>query len=190
MKSPQIALRPQPVPVERRGQVASGRGNAGPELHALRREVEAIVGEPIFPGSINLILNAPLRLRAGAARTFDDGKRMLWPATFNGIDVWVYRWRSCPLHIVEVVSAIHVRSYFQLADGDRVTLGLDAALIEGLRAVDRVIWAMLWLGRERWAYSAEPYFRRVENWGMNLGAAQQRPIPRGPVQLIARMLKR
>jgi hypothetical protein len=175
--------------IEWHGRVASGRGSAAPELHALYAELNAIVREPLYPGSINLVLDRPLRMRASKAATFDRGRRMVWPATLNGIGVWLYRWRSCPLHVIEVLAPIHLRTRLLLRDGDGVTLGVSSSVVGRINVVERLIWAALWLGRGDWAYSVGTYFQHVEDWGMNLGAAQQKPSFR-PAALIARIIKR
>jgi hypothetical protein len=135
---------------------------------------------------MNLVLDRPLRLRAGGAFSFDHGKRMLWDATLNHVDVWIYRWTSCPLHIVEIVSPIHLRERFLLHDGDDVTLGVNAGDVERVSPRDRIAWAAFWLGRRRWTYSLASYFARVEDLAQRLGAAQQKPAMGGGARLIAR----
>jgi hypothetical protein len=171
-----------------RGRVVSGRGQAASEFAALRVELEALSTEPFYPGSVNLVLDRPLRLRAGRAFVFDNGQRMLWPAVLNRVDVWIYRWSSCPLHIVEVLSPIHLRRRLQLSDGEGVTLEVSAAEIARVSCVERLVWGAFWLGRIRWTYSFAPYFACVEDLAQRLGAAQQKPGTGAGTRLIARAL--
>jgi hypothetical protein len=108
--------------------------------------------------------------------TFDGGRRSLWPATVNGVDVWIYRWTSCPLHVVEIVSSVHLRLHLLLCDGDDVVLRVSNALVGSVGAADRLVWAVCWLGRRHWAYSRNAYFQRIEDMASRLGAAQREPM--------------
>ena len=106
------------------GQVVCGRGLAAPELVTLSVQVQAIVKEPLCPGSLNIVLNRPMRLLDTAGFAFDRGYRTLWPASLGGINVWVYRWRESPLHVVEILSSVYLRGRLNLKNGDAVTLRL------------------------------------------------------------------
>ena len=165
------------------GHVISGRGAAAPELLGLSEELHAIVRETIYPGSLNIVLNRPLRLRDTAAFAFDRERRMLWPAaSLNGVDVWIYRWPACPLHIIEVLSSIHLRERLKLKDGDHVILRLSDEQIGTINPLGRLAWAALWVGRRHWFYS-DPYYDKTLSLCTKLGAAQQQPVVKGLVQL-------
>lgn len=168
--------------IELGGQVISGRGRAAPELFGLSEELHAIVKEPLYPGSLNIVLNRPLRLLNTAAFTFDGESRMLWPASLNGVDVWIYRWRESPLHIVEVLSSIHLRERLKLKDGDDVILRLRDKQIGAINPIGRLTWAVLWIGRRQWVYSNYAYYSRTMGLCTKLGATQQEPIVKGLVQ--------
>jgi hypothetical protein len=165
------------------GQVVGGRGLAAPELVALREQVQAIVKEPLCPGSLNLVLNRPVRLLDTAGFAFDLDYRTLWRASLGGIDVWVYRWRESPLHIVEILSSVYLRERLNLKNGDTVTLRIGRAQIGKLRYLERLIWSLLWTGRRRWFYLYKFYSNRTVRFGKDLGATQEQPVVRGPISI-------
>jgi hypothetical protein len=110
---------PDSLDVALKGQVVSGRGLAAPELLTLREQVQTIVQEPLCPGSLNIILNRPVRFLDTAGFAFDRDYRTLWPASLGGINVWVYRWRESPLHTVEILASVYLRERRYAADEQR-----------------------------------------------------------------------
>jgi Methyltransferase domain len=162
------------------GQVVGGRGLAGPELATLREQVQAIVKEPLCPGSLNIVLNRPVRLLDTAGFAFDRDYRHLWRASLGGINVWVYRWRESPLHILEILSSVYLRERLNLENGDAVTLRMSKAQIGKIHFQERFIWAALWTGRRRWFYSYKLYSNHTVRLGKELGATQEQPVVRGP----------
>jgi Methyltransferase domain len=171
------------------GQVVCGRGLAAPELVALSEQVQTIVKEPLCPGSLNIVLNQPVRLLDTAGFAFDRGYRTLWPASLGGIPVWVYRWRESPLHVVEILSPVYLRGRLNLKNGDAVTLRLSAAQIGELHFFERFIWALLWTGRRRWFYSSNLYSNRTVRLGKELGATQEQPVVRGSIRVSLYVMK-
>jgi hypothetical protein len=174
MDSPEVALE---------GQVVCGRGLATPELVRLREQVQAIVKEPLYPGSLNIVLNRPVRLRDTDGFMFDLNYRTLWRASLGGIDVWVYRWRESPLHVVEILSSVYLRGSLNLKNGDAVTLRMSSAQTGELHFFERFIWALLWRGRRRWFYSYKLYSNRTVRLGKELGATQEQPVVRGSIPI-------
>jgi hypothetical protein len=165
------------------GQVVSGRGLAAPELLTLREQVQTIVNEPLCPGSLNIVLNHPVRLVDAAGYAFDLDYRTLWRASLGGIDVWVYRWRESPLHIVEILSSVYLRDRLNLKNGDTVTLRISRGQIEKIHFLERFIWAALWTGRRHWFYSYKFYSSHTVRFGKELGATQEQPVVRGPIPI-------
>jgi hypothetical protein len=166
-----------------KGQVVSGRGMAALELLTLREQVQAIVKEPLCPGSLNITLNHPVRLLDAAGFAFDLDYRTLWRASLGGIDVWVYRWRESPLHIVEILSSVCLRDRLNLKNGDTVTLRISRGQIEKIHFLERFIWAALWTGRRHWFYSYNFYSNHTVRFGKELGATQEQPVVRGPIPI-------
>jgi hypothetical protein len=165
------------------GQVVCGRGLAAPELVTLIEQVLAIVKEPLCPGSLNIVLTRPVRLLDTAGFAFDRGYRTLWPASLGGINVWVYRWRESPLHVVEILSSVYLRGRLNLKNGDAVTLRMNIAQIGELHFFERFIWALLWTGRRHWFYSYKLYSNRTVRLGKALGATQEQPVVRGSIPI-------
>jgi hypothetical protein len=165
------------------GQVVSGRGLAARELLTLREQVQTIVKEPLCPGSLNIILNHPVRLVDAAGFAFDLDYRTLWRATLGGIDVWVYRWRESPLHVVEILSSVYLREHLNLKNGDTVTLRISGGQIEKIHLLERFIWAALWIGRRHWFYSYKFYSSHTVRFGKELGATQEQAVVRGPIPI-------
>ncbi len=165
------------------GQVVGGRGLAAAELVKLREQVQAIVKEPLYPGSLNIVLNRPVRFLDPAGFAFDLDYRTLWRASLGGVDVWVYRWRESPLHIVEILSSVYLRERLNLKNGDTVTLRINRAQIGKLRYLERLIWALLWTGRRRWFYLYKFYSGRTVRFGRDLGATQEQPVVLGPLSV-------
>jgi hypothetical protein len=164
--------------IDLKGQVVSGRGLAAAELLTLREQVQTIVQEPLCPGSLNIILNRPVRLLDTAGLAFDFDYRTLWRASLCGINVWLYRWRESPLHIVEVLSPVHLRERLNLKNGDTVTLRINKQQIAKIHFLERFIWAALWTGRRHWFYSHQSYSNHTVRFGKELGATQERPAVR------------
>src|SRR5687768_3842839 len=115
------------------GHVVSGRGLAEKHLSTLAGDVARIMGEPPCPGSLNVILDRPLRLEVSEARAVEGGARLFWPATLNGLPVWLYRWKNAPLHVVEIVSPQYLRGTLGLSDNDRVAIVLGKEQVAKIR---------------------------------------------------------
>ena len=171
------------------GRVAPGRGVATGRVAEFARELCEIVGHELFPGSLNVVLNAPLRLDEAAGCRFDGGRRLLWPAMLDGAQVWLYRWRRAPLHVFEVVSTVRLRDALSLVDGQTVTIKIRDEGIGEVSFLDRLVWSAFWLGRRQWYYAHDRYGLMTERWCIRLGAAQaQRPGYRTNVRDLLRKL--
>jgi hypothetical protein len=175
--------------VDLKGQVVSGRGLAAAELLILREQVQTIVQGPLCPGSLNIILNRPVRLLDAAGLAFDSDYRTLWRASLGGMNVWVYRWRESPLHIVEILSPVHLRERLNLKNGDTVTLRISKRQIGKIHLLERFIWAALWSGRRRWFYSHKSYSIHTVRFGKEFGATQERPPVRRTSAIILYIMK-
>ncbi len=88
------------------GRVTKGRGFAK-DIFAMEPIPGALSdGGRFYPGSLNVVLDGPVRLDVGKAIPFAGGKRYLWHVSINGVGtpVFAYRWKGCPLHVLEIVS--------------------------------------------------------------------------------------
>lgn len=183
----------EPIKAKLGGRVVSGRGLAAADLARFDGELSKISAQPLHPGSLNVVLTRPVRLADSRGHAFDRGRRMLWPASADGLDVWLYRWRECPLHIIEVLAPISLREHFGLRNGDRITLRVESDCLEPIGHAARVAWIAFWLGRKRLAYSSDTYNERMKYVSTHLGATQEQPAITGfvaPAAFVSRAVIR
>lgn len=157
------------------GRVTSGRGIANSSLARNANVVRDALGVTIVEGSLNILLRRPVMFAEETAiqMHFDAGRlRLDWPAKLNGIDVWINRWHAEPLHVVELLSATHLRKHLSLADGDEVRLEVRKCDVKPVPAVGLLAWTLFWSGRRNWYYKRDSYFRRVQRWSREFGATQ------------------
>lgn len=156
------------------GQVLSGRGTAAEHIEINADDIEAIIGQRVYPGSLNLVLDRPIRLEEGHALFFDRGHRMLWPATLDGLDVWLYRWTHTALHVVEVVAPFHIRDRLSIRDGDTVTIEVRRDHVARVDVIGWFTWALVWVGRQKWPYTRDVYYAKLRPHCRALGATQEK----------------
>lgn len=164
------ALREKFVEVE--GTVISGRGEASFRLKEAAAELKSITHEALFPGSLNVVLRRPIWLEPDQAIPFADGRWMLWRGWLDGIPVWLFRWSVAPLHVVEILSSVHLRSMFKLRDGGPVRIKLGVDQLRPIHWLGRIAWTVIWSGRKTWSYTNDAYYYFVRPWGVRFGATQ------------------
>ena len=155
------------------GTVISRRGNAKAHISAEIDEFEAATNEKIIPGSLNVILSAPTLFSENTVRACSNGKRLLWPAKIRDKNVWIYRFPHAPLHVAEILSDEHLRSRFELKDGDQVHLEVSPDMRVPMSIRQWCAWQLIWRGRARWSYHNDLYYFRTRRLSINLGATQQ-----------------
>jgi len=139
------------------GQVTAGRGKASGDLERFRPELVDLMGGPLYPGSLNLVLHQPIELQNAFAFAFGEGTRLMWPARVNELPVWLYRWRGAPFHIVEVCAQFGLRHELDVTDGDEVRVTIAANFVRSLRFLPRIRWSLFWMGRKRLYYTSDSY---------------------------------
>ena len=154
------------------GTVASGRGQSTTHIRIHSAELKEKLGQDLVEGSLNVILNRPVKLVAERAIVFDGGKRLLWPATIEGQCGWALRWVRAPLHVVEFVAPVHLRRLLDLKDGTPVRIGIRAGDVAPLGTVSHIAWFMIWAGRRHWFYSGDTYKEFAKRWSRHFGATQ------------------
>jgi SAM-dependent methyltransferase len=160
-------------PVRVMGRVTPGRGLATTQLGSDAGKLPSLLGRAMCPGTLNLFLDTPLRFSEKSAIKSADDQFLFWPASVNDVDVWVFRWPEAPLHIAELVSEKHLRSHFNLNDGDRVQVNLEKEHICQASLLDFLVWSYYWRGRRRnWFYTHDGYARWVMGRARRLGGAQ------------------
>ena len=158
--------------IEIEGTVVSGRGQASLRLAESAAELESITNESLVPGSLNTILDRPVWLAPERAIAFSGGRWLLWRGWLEGNPVWLFRWSIAPLHVVEILSSTHLRSKFNLRDGERIRIKMDIDQLRPIPWFARAAWALIWSGRRTWSYTNDTYYYFVRPWGVRLGATQ------------------
>jgi hypothetical protein len=167
-----------PSQIEVVGQVVSGRGIGAQRVLRYQEELRPIVKETLYPGTLNVLLDRPLRLLDAVGNRFDGEGAKLWPASLNGLNVWIYRWAACPLHIVGVLSPLCLRERFNLKDGDNVNLTVKTEQTAPINLLGRLAWAAFWVGRRNSFFSRETCHTGTNKtmiWSRRLGALQSQP---------------
>jgi len=154
------------------GTVASGRGQSTTYIRIHSAELKEKLGQDLVEGSLNVILNRPVKLAAENAIVFDGGKRLLWPATIEGQRGWAFRWVRAPLHVLEFVATVHLRRSLGLKDGTPVRIAIRAEDVVPLSAVSHFAWFMVWAGRRHWFYNGNTYREFAKRWTRYFGATQ------------------
>jgi SAM-dependent methyltransferase len=157
------------------GWVTSGRGNATVSARRNAGKIQNALGVSVIEGSLNIILERPMMFRDDTAVQIhlDRGPLHLeWPGRLNGTDVWLHRWQGAPLHVVEMLSTVHLRKHLHLSNGDKVQIEARKCDVGRISSVGRVTWTVFWLGRKRWTYTNDSYYFLAKLWCLNFGAAQ------------------
>lgn len=153
------------------GVVVSGWGIGHQHIGAkCGPELEAALGRPVYPGTLNLLLKTPVRIARHNAHDFQAGRRYLCPAMLRDVPVWIHRWPYIPLHIGELVSEFRLRDRLGLADGDTVNLRLQSRDIDPVSPLSRLVWEACWRFREHFYYSSKGYansstLNRIQRYG-------------------------
>ena len=164
------------------GVVCPGFGVARDHVRAHCAELRDLTGEQLVHGSLNVVLRHPVQLSLAEALPFDEQRRLVWRARIRGMPVWIYRWRSAPLHVLEILAATHLRSELGLRDGDELTVEIDAEIMTRIRLPARLAWSLFWYGRQDWYYKHRRYSRTAERWCKLFGANQSSQTVRSLVK--------
>lgn len=157
-----------------RGTVVPGTTLTQATVERHRDELRRRTREQFFPGSLNIALSTPLRLSCKSKLAFDFGSRFVWPARLNGVGVWLYRWPTPPLSVVEILSSTQLRKGLELTDGASVTIEVEKAHIEPIGVSALLGWILLWLGRPALFYRSERYRRHARTAEIYVGVTQCR----------------
>ncbi len=150
---------PRRAPVSLSGTAISGRGAAKQHMAPYATTFLRYFGRTAVPGTLNVVLRQPLSLSLAKVGFVFEGRRFFWPATLGGIRCLAYRHKGCPLHVVEIVSDVHLREQLKLKDGDAVSLELEADLVSRVPPLARMAWRLAWSRREQLYYTNDRYTR-------------------------------
>ncbi len=144
-----------PSPVRLHGRVISGRGTASRSIVG-PSPISDFFGKLQAPGSLNVALDGPVRFDPEQVAIPKDGRAYYWPAEINDTPCLMTRADGHPLHVVEILSPLHLRKEFNLRDGDAVTLEISPDLPAALSRSTRIVWGVFWGFRGRW-YASRTY---------------------------------
>lgn len=156
------------------GRVTSGFGIANSLVRKNYGLIRRSIGENFIDGSLNVVLRRPLMLKRETAIQIrfeqEEDVQLQWPGKLNGLDVWLHRWDGAPLHVLEIMSTVHLRTHMNLSDGDEVQIAIRESDIGRVSGVGMLVWVLLWLGRTKYSYSLsrEP----ARRWSKRFGATQ------------------
>lgn len=139
------------------GYVTAGRGMASGHIEAVLEELRALTGKDLFPGTLNLVFGSPLILSNEHAQRFDKDRRLLWPARIGDTDIWLYRWNSSPLHIVEILSEKRLRDHFEIENGGQLTITIDNLHTRKPSLYLRAVYGLIYYGRGNLYYTSKRY---------------------------------
>lgn len=117
-----------------------------------------------YPGTLNLVSKTPVHLDGEKCISFENGKRRLWPARMADRNVYVYRTRSQPDHIFEVVSDVRLRDALSEAEVENLELAIEPAFVVPLNGWQKFLWRKFWSGRETDYYNDDQYLRFAKKW--------------------------
>lgn len=95
-----------------------------------------------------------------------------WPGQLRGEPIWVVRWPTAPLHVVELYSRLNLRQTHGFEDGARIEFEIALSSLVPVSLSDRVFWWLVWGGRKAWTYRPS-YWSRVGWWASQLGCSQR-----------------
>ncbi|WP_152483515.1 hypothetical protein [Halomonas sp. THAF5a] len=139
------------------GVVVSGREMAQRHVSLAMDELSTISGQDLFPGSMNVVLDKPLKLESRYSAIFDHGKRFIWRARIGCRQVWIYRWKGTPFTIVEILADCRLKDALGLLDGSCIDIEIDDALVAPLDWRDRLSSFLIWGMGRKYLYYSKPY---------------------------------
>lgn len=159
----------------RKGRVSSGRGKASNQLDWGDSDLAELLGNIPVRGTLNLVLEEPVDLVWPPDLVMNGGRAFFWLSMIGKLPCLAYRWKTCPLHIVEIVSAVGLRETLRLSDGTIVEICLPTGPEPG--SARRLVWSLLWENRPNDYYLDPGRVARLQRWqGLFRIACQHRPF--------------
>ncbi len=153
-----------------RGLVVKGQGSASTHIaDKVPGSLSDLLGVDLYPGTLNLLLDAPARLVSDASVSVQGRRRYLSPVLLNGVRGWLHRWPYTGTFIAEVVSDCRLRSACGLEDGAIAEFRIPSALIVENSNLALLMWRLLWgLSEDRYARRSSrlrgPFAHRVQKY--------------------------
>jgi len=145
------------------GKVVSGRSRSSEDISQSEERINKIIGAKLYLGTLNLVLEKPIMLTVSQGHSFDDKRRYLWRVSGpdQSLPLYIYRWIGCPLHIVELISTVKLRTVHELNEGSTFQIGIDPDYVLPVSIEKYLAWFFLWKGRTSWYYKKETYKEKV-----------------------------
>jgi hypothetical protein len=156
------------------GTVLPGRNQTFVTVERTSDELLGVTGECLFPGSLNIVLDTPLRLTRETKRTFNGRQGFLWQARFKRARTWIYRWPGTPLQVVEILSQLHLRSKCSFSDGTQLRPEIERTHIASVTALGYLGCIIIWLERTDLFYQSNRYRRLAMPASVAFKASQSR----------------
>lgn len=127
------------------GVVKTGAGLAQDRSPLDLAYLEELMGVRFIPGTLNVALDSPIVLAGFTYRTQVTNTLLyLAPGKVNGIDAGIMKTpgtrRHPRLHEIEIYAPVHLRSTFDLSDGERVLVELDETYLVKLGLLTWLRW--------------------------------------------------
>jgi hypothetical protein len=132
------------------GLIVSGRGVGAGMVEANQDVICDILGATPYPGTLNVVLDAPLLLKK-AHQLDAKGKLFGVQGFINGVSCLMYRFHGAPLHVVEVISSVHLRNTLELKDDQAIEVVLPQENTATPSPQRRRLWELFY-GRRLQAY--------------------------------------
>lgn len=148
--------------------LSPGRGKASKSLKDRLQHLDLPmdVAESLLSGTANLVATQTLYLDPkGNLLNGQLTEFRIWPAQLMGQNVYVIRWVHARSHIFEVIAPFRVRECFP-GDSPTLTLRLRKRDIVSPTLRERLVFNLIWRGRESFYYRSEIY--RSISAGMEL----------------------
>jgi hypothetical protein len=134
------------------GQVTSGRNFGADVITQNRDRIKHLLGAYPYAGTLNIAMNNPLLLQH-AAQIDKKGKQFAISGTIKGIPVLIYRWHGGPLHVVEVIASVHLRSTLGLKDGQMIDIAVSKDTVLSPPAWRSGLWRLFYQERSHAYYN-------------------------------------
>ncbi len=103
------------------GYVISGRNIGASMIERSKERIKDILGTEPYAGTLNVVMDNPFLFRL-ASQIDEKGKQFAIYCSVEGIACLIYRWRGAPLHVVEIIAPMHLRSALNLKEGQRIDI--------------------------------------------------------------------
>ena len=143
------------------GNISHGRGKATKRKFEEHPALTAYFGRPCRPGTANLVLSQPIVFAKHERLPFSRGYDAFWAVTVDRLDCIAFRYKFCPLHVVELISPTFIRAHLEDCDTTRVEL---RGPIRTPGFFTSLIWHHIWSGHEHRYYNDDDFVQKSHRY--------------------------